>query len=222
MIKYAAYLPTSLLEELNDLMDFHFLEPNTHPKYIGFYARQTDKPKLLDNGLIEFENSWGVEALVEYRQKVMADDVIGPDRLGNWYFNLMSFRTLLGRHPQPSIVLAGPDWQEQCNTILKFRGSTLVCLPYRLNRQPVEGNRIHLLGFKKPEYYTPYRAMSRELSLDTTEPISAGYHLWSYAKNGLATFPRPKDYADLYFTVDQITTIRSNILWFKNYLNTKD
>lgn len=224
-VQLSAYLPTSLLKSLQQHLDFALLEPTWTGEYIDFYKHYTG-PKLLDNGFIENNRrSLDHEPLIEYARAVDATWVIAPDKLGDWGYNLSSALKLSRIWPKKKILvcLGGPTpfqftMQSVVVRALGFHGC---CLSYMLNRVPVGGPFVHMLGFKGAESYSEfYGPKIHWLSLDTVEPLSAAHWGWSYQEQGFATFPRPKPYSDL-DRFDEVTMqrARQNIHFLRQKLN---
>ena len=235
MISFSSYLPTPMLEELQPLLDYVFMEPVQDQHYIDFYKNYHGTYKLLDNGYIErANNALDFEDLVDYDFKVKADVVIAPDRLGDWKFNRSNAERLCERIGQErtGVVLAGRTawaFEEQCEQLANT--CSLICIPYTLNRNVLDPSfwpgtvtRFHLLGLRVPEDYSVYKSLEEEeqvqIYLDTAEPISAAYQYWVYDEKGFACFKRPKGYADLQLTKTQTDIARWNIAWLKKLLHT--
>lgn len=228
IVEYGIYLPTKLVEHIQPLLDFAFLEPCDDEEYISLYAGYSGVIKILDNGYVEFKDkAMGLKSLVKYNQRVMADIVVAPDVMGNWYYNSVQARILAKEigYQHVGVVLAGPNWQEQADWVSNHPYRA-VFLPYRLNRVPVNfGQRVHLFGFKNPEAYFPFSAGAWICSIDTVEPISAAYHKWSYVDKGFASFPRPANYRELTgntTSLDRfidVSLAKENVLWLKDFFH---
>lgn len=222
-----------MLEELQPLLDFAFLEPCSHPEYIGFYHNYSQW-KMLDNGYIERNNhSLSLEPLLQYSASVNAHCTIAPDHLGNWYFNLKNTKALcdaVGRD-RTACVLSGPTpWEFIEQAQEAYSWAAILCAPFRLNRAPLPSacytERYHLLGLKIPEDYSTYRpapggkVTQTIFSLDSSEPLNSAYHYWPYAERGFACFKRPLNYENLSFSRTQLDIAKSNIIWLKRLLHT--
>lgn len=198
-IKLGIYLPTHLLEDLQPELEYAFLEPNTDPQYIEYY-RQYSGQKLLDNGFIENNHqAMEITPLVQYFRDVNADLIVAPDRWGNFNWNWSTALVLAEQVDITKIlvILGGPNFQEEADKAWKS-GFHHIGLPARRNRYAVifEGH-VHLFGMRFPEEYLSYCTGAKDVTMDTVEPISAAEHNWLYSMKGLASFPRPQDYADL-------------------------
>lgn len=220
MIKLGMYLPAGLVERIQPHLDLGFLEPNPSPAYIEYY-REFKGITLLDNGLIEFKRVIGLDELRKYRDEIQPGYVVAPDQLGNWQYNLMIARLLKKDGWSTGVVLGAyeaADWAEQARQA-QLVGLEPILLPYRLNRVPVKGNWIHLLGYRKPEEYRSFEAVANDVSIDTVEPISSAYNEWSYSEKGMASFPRPVNFDELDNKRLSVDLAVENVLWFKEYIN---
>lgn len=219
-IEFGMYLPPALVEDIQPLLDFAFLEPTNSEKYNRYYKSYHEGTKLLDNGFIEYKDkAWDTSSLLAYAEEVEPDQIVAPDSLGNWEYNINQARIMRENGFYTYAVLTGPDWQNQAN--VAARDANGICLPYRLNRTAVRSLvPVHLLGWRKPEQYLPYLALCKShVALDTTEPISAAVNNWCYAEKGLASFPRPKNYTELDGHSYSLKLVKENVLWFKEYIN---
>lgn len=228
MIEYAAYLPTPTLEDLQPLMDFAFLEPCTQQDYVGFYKAHSGF-KLLDNGFIENSYPLDLDSLMRFSTEIGAHVIVAPDHLGDWQFNFKNAKKLYGLigAQRTACVLAGrryDQFEEQLQEVASIAHT--VMLPYRLNRTMLSPlnlmTRLHLLGLKTPEDFSVYKHAPEhcKVSLDTSEPISAAYHYWTYEERGFASFRRPFRYHDLELKHTQLEIAKSNITWMKRQLHT--
>src|SRR5215475_14617687 len=222
MIHFSMLLPGALISQLQAELDYEFLEPMPKGSLYNQVYKETyneRRPRIIDNGFCENGNkplSMGeVLAFAEEVKCGQSTYIIAPDHLGDFLYNKTMAVRMRKEFMRVAVCLSGPCWQDQANDAIEF----LPCLPYRLNRQPVRAPWVHLLGFKHPERYRDFTAKSPFVTLDTTTPLVAAFHNWSFAALGLATFPRPHNYMEWSHQHLSVELATDNIRWFKEYLN---
>jgi hypothetical protein len=224
-VRLGAVLPIHHLGDLQPLLDYAFVEPIDDARYTAFY-KVFKGLKILDNSHGQYgTDPASCERLFEYAKLVDATEVIAPDKLGDWSFNYSWARAFAKLWPknQTLVCLAGPQagsFSMQADYVLN-EGYAGVCLPYRLNRTFGNyGDRLHLLGLRAPEQFHGYLGEGHvDVSLDTSEPISAASRGVHYASDGgLWTVKRPKNYMRLELTKEELRWAAANISFLKQWI----
>jgi hypothetical protein len=201
MIKFAMEIPTAFLPQWAPLTDLDFVLAHKvlgDQVYADFFRnRPKGRELILDNSMHELGHPLKVKDLLEAANRVRADFVIPPDRLGEVEQNIAwTIETGIAfRHSQTKIapVMCGRTPEERKEVRSGYAVYPMICLPFREPRadwyhEHLEAciaqtenlwMRIHLLGVNEMSELRLFRHLSevnhgQVWSVDTAKPIKWG------------------------------------------------
>ena len=163
----AQEIPTSMLGEWSSLSDFDFvlahkvLEDTYYAEF--FKSREKGREVLLDNSYHELGVPLAISDLLEAAQRVNANYVITPDRVGDVEFNSRMFKQshrILSPQFRTAVVMTGSDKSEILDFLIDVRDANMLCLTFKDPQrfEKYKGmpytrrwGRVHLLGVSEFE-----------------------------------------------------------------------
>jgi len=241
-LRLSLEIPTAYLEEWSLWTDLDFVLAHRvleDEAYAEFYARRpSDRELILDNSMHELGAPLSIEAIRDAAERVHADYVIPPDRLGEPEWNLLQYAQTCRVCSDFNVagVLCGRDMAERRSVLDHIQGAPMLLLPFREPRltwfleleTPIrrrfENKRIHLLGVNtltELQCFAGYSSDERSIwSVDTSKPIKHGVvhrNIRDGSLRGAAL--SSKDLLDLHsLTSAQIESVAANVLVLREFL----
>jgi hypothetical protein len=201
-VKLSIEIPTSVLPLLSAYTDSDFVLAHRvleDPDYASFHEqRAANRELILDNSFHELGVALPIRDLLEAADRVNADYVIAPDKLGDPIWTAEQFLNLYqaqkwrrGKAYGLAVVMQGATFVERRTFMATVRAADMLCLPFRAPRIEwfVEHEkeirhhwrRIHLLGVNELTEFRRFFLLSTSdfwagtaWSVDTAKPVKWG------------------------------------------------